>query len=106
MRATTHSMALVPPPLAPGQRLRDIVSAAVKQRRHLTMTGKGQAADVSRLQLWLERNPFPSEKTVRAFPLMGDLVGAMPKHENGRKMLDEARQLTAYRPNTNTLNHR
>jgi len=94
------------PLLAAGQRLRHIVAVAVKQRRHLMMAGKGQAADVGRLQQWLERNPWPSEATVRAFPLLGDLYAAMPKHDNGRKMLDEARQLTAYKPNTNQLNHR
>lgn len=102
MRATTHTMATVPPQLAHGQRFRQIVEAAVRQRRYLVKNRMSPAVELGRLVTWLERNPFPSERTVQGFPLMGDLAAAMPYHDAGKKMLAEARELTTYKP----LNHR
>lgn len=70
-----------------------IVRCAVNQRRHLMRAGKSRPVDLSRLQLWLERNPYPSDATMRAFPLLAALGDAMPHHEAGKKMLAQARRI-------------
>lgn len=101
-RTAHHFHPTLPPSLATGQRLRHIVDVAVKQRRFLAKNGKGMAVDLTRLKDWLERNPFPSQSTAHSFPLLGDLLAAMPHHAAGRKMLDEVRQMTAYSPLTNS----
>jgi hypothetical protein len=53
----------------------------------------GQPVDTSKLVTWLERNPYPSDGTVQAFRLFGDLNVAMPHHNAGKAMLEEVRDL-------------
>lgn len=69
----------------PGQQLRDLVTSAVKQRTLLMRRGVGcsrpeVAVALGRLRTWLERNPFPSNATVRAFPLVHEVAICLPHH--------------------------
>ena len=66
----------------------------MRQRRHLNKNRIAPPVDFSKLVTWLERNPWPSEATVRAFPLFGVLDATMPHHDRGKAMLAEVRTLT------------
>lgn len=72
---------------------RHIIQCAVNQRRHLIRINKSRPVELGRLQMWLDRNPYPSVNTCRAFPLLGDLTEAMPHHGPGKKMLEQARYI-------------
>lgn len=77
-----------------GQRLRHIVEAALRQRRHLVMKGLSQPMPTAMVSLtiWLERNPYPSQNTVMRFPHRDALELVMPHHKSGKAMLAEVRQ--------------
>lgn len=46
-----------------------------------------------RLEVWMDRNPTPSDATVRRFDLMADVHLVMPENNEGRKLMDELRAL-------------
>lgn len=68
-----------------------LVRSAVNQRQHLVRCGKSQPVVLWRLEQWLRDNPYPSLRTIAAFPLFDDLAQAMPHHAPGQHALDEAR---------------
>lgn len=83
----------------PGQQLRTIVKKAVDQRRFLLNTGRSHVPheQVSRpmmvLSLWLQRNPWPSEATVKAFPHAGEVQVVMPGGPGCKTLLAEMHRL-------------
>ena len=82
-----------------GARLRQIVSIALERRRMLVARGLCRVPDghmaISRMRLevWLDRNPWPSDATVRRFDLAADVHLVMPENNEGRKLMDELRAL-------------
>jgi hypothetical protein len=84
---------------SPGQRLRAIVKKAVDQRRFLLQTGRSHMAHeqvsmpMMRLHLWLQRNPWPSEATVKAFPHEAEVQLVLPGTRGSATLLDELHKL-------------
>lgn len=82
-----------------GARLRQIVQVAVDRRRMLVERGLSRRNDHHmdlcrmRLSTWLERNPWPSDATVDAFPFAADVWVVMPTNGEGKKLLIELRRL-------------
>jgi hypothetical protein len=82
-----------------GQQLRSIIDKALQRRRVLRFKGAGHMPEmllrpaVMRLEQWLNDNPHPSPATVRRFALGADLQVVMPSTAEGRKLMDQYRQL-------------
>ena len=85
--------------LLAGQQLRAIIDKALQRRRVLRFKGAGHVPEmllrpaVMRLEQWLATNPHPSPATVRRFALGADLQVVMPSTAEGRKLMDQYRQL-------------
>lgn len=84
---------------ARGQRLRQIIELALKRRRMLVVMGKSKVPanvmdDARRaLEVWMERNLWPSEGTVRGFRLYNDVLIVMPANNEGKKLMLELDEL-------------
>ncbi len=66
-----------------GQQLRQLVSSAYNQRWAVLRRGVGSTRPevgvaMGRLRSWLDRNPWPSHATVRAFPLVHEVALCLP----------------------------
>ncbi len=82
----------------PGQRLRHVVQKVVNQRKALNRMRAGHcttegATALGRLEQWLACNPFPSERTVHAFPLRTSVVLCLPSNPGSATLLRELDQL-------------
>lgn len=84
-----------------GAALRSIISSALKQRRvclGARVNGRGgpeMTLAMGKLNTWLERNPYPSPATVRAFPLAPELVLVMPGTKQNEPKMAQLRKLLA-----------
>lgn len=89
----------VPSGVQAGKALRTIIQKALSRRKVLRLKGAGHVPEVllrpavMRLEQWLMVNPHPSVGTVKRFALGADLMVVMPSTAEGRKLLDEYRQL-------------
>jgi hypothetical protein len=88
-------------PVSPGQQLRTIVRKAVDQRLFLLSTRRSHlthevlSVPMMRLQMWLQRNPWPSAATVKAFPHATELRLVMPGTTGGKALLRQLDNLLA-----------
>ncbi len=89
--------------LVRGRRLRELVEKALKRRQFLVANGKCRVPDelmrmsVMRLEVWLDRNPWPSDATVLRFDLAADVDLVRPHNAEGDKLMNELRGLLAAR---------
>lgn len=78
-----------------------MVKKAVDQRQFLLRTGRSHlthevlSVPMMRLQMWLQRNPWPSAATVKAFPHATELRLVMPGTTGGKALLRQLDNLLA-----------